>query len=317
MKKLIHVAAAVILDSRGHILLAQRPADKHQGGLWEFPGGKVEPGEPVVEALHRELDEELGIQLIHAEPLIRIPHHYADKSVLLDVYTVNAFEGEPWGREGQPVRWVAPVELATYEFPAANKPIVTAALLKDRLAISMAPESVDEPGFLDNLKEAVEAHQLQQLVLRAPALDKADYAALVKQAREATSQSELTLFLHCEVEQANDLNADALHLNSTRLRELESRDQFHGRWLGASCHNLEELMLAVEKGLDYVTLSPVQPTESHPGDPHLGWEQFEQLVADITIPVFALGGVGEAELSQAKQAGAQGIAGIREWWVAR
>lgn len=316
MKKLIHVAAAVILDSRGHILLAQRPADKHQGGLWEFPGGKVEPGEPVVDALHRELDEELGIQLTQAEPLIRIPHHYPDKSVLLDVYTVSAFNGEPWGREGQPVRWVAPVELADYEFPAANKPIVTAALLSDRLAISMAPESVDEPGFIERLVSTVDHHKLQQLVLRAPALNGADYSALVGRVRQGLGERELTLFLHCDVAQANALEAAALHLSSSRLRSLESRAQFRGRWLGASCHTEEELRMAVEKGLDYVTLSPVQPTASHPGEPALGWARFEALAAELTIPVYALGGVGEEALSQAKQAGAQGVAGIRCWWSA-
>ena len=104
--------------------------------MWEFPGGKVESGEPVQIALSRELDEELGIQVNGARPLIRISHHYPDKSVLLDVWWVDAFTGEAHGREGQPVRWVRPKQLNEYEFPAANRPIVTAAQLPSRLWIT-------------------------------------------------------------------------------------------------------------------------------------------------------------------------------------
>ena len=144
MSKLIHVAAAVILNDKGQVLLAKRPDDKHQGGLWEFPGGKVEPDEPVLEALTRELDEELGIRVTSARPLIQVPHHYPDKSVLLDVFEVDAFSGEPWGREGQPVRWVDAHLLDDYDFPAANRPILAAAQLPSRLVITGAAEYGDE-----------------------------------------------------------------------------------------------------------------------------------------------------------------------------
>jgi len=312
MRKLIHVAAAVILDHRGHILLAQRPDDKHQGGLWEFPGGKVEPNEPVVEALARELDEELGIQLTHAQPLIRIPHHYPDKSVLLDVYTVDAFSGEPFGREGQPVRWVAPADLQAYEFPAANKPIVTAALLADRLMIT-GPGN-DQAEYLSCFERAVAQHELSLVMLRAPHLDTGDYADLAQAMMAKARQQGVTLVLNCPLDQANQLEADGLHLSSARLRELQHRDQFNGRWLGASCHDAEELAIAMEKGVDYVTLSPVLPTTSHPETPAMGWEQFSALVADLPIPVFALGGQRASDLAQARACGAQGIAAISAWW---
>jgi 8-oxo-dGTP diphosphatase len=122
----VHVAVGVISDGRDNILVSRRPEHVHQGGLWEFPGGKVEPGETVQQALHRELLEELAIEVRSCEPLLTISHDYADKSVLLDVWWINTFEGEPHGREGQPLRWVAGNELRGLDFPQANDAILAA-----------------------------------------------------------------------------------------------------------------------------------------------------------------------------------------------
>jgi 8-oxo-dGTP diphosphatase len=120
------VAVGVLRDSSGNILISRRHVDAHQGGLWEFPGGKVEPGEAVVDALRRELLEELGVYIADARPLLDVQHDYPDKAVWLDVWLVREFSGDPLGREGQAVLWVSPAELARYEFPAANTPIVAA-----------------------------------------------------------------------------------------------------------------------------------------------------------------------------------------------
>lgn len=128
MPKRVHVAVAVITDGNGQILIARRPENVHQGGLWEFPGGKVEPGERLEQALQRELHEELGIELKACQPLLEIHHDYADKQVFLDVWRVTAFSGEAYGREQQPIRWVAAEALADYDFPAANQPILKALL---------------------------------------------------------------------------------------------------------------------------------------------------------------------------------------------
>jgi 8-oxo-dGTP diphosphatase len=126
MIKRIHVVAAVILDAQKNILLARRPQDKHQGGLWEFPGGKVEADEAVAAALIRELQEELAITPLETAPLITVQHDYVDKSVLLDVWWVTTFDGQPHGCEGQPIEWVGVAQLDNYEFPEANIAIVDA-----------------------------------------------------------------------------------------------------------------------------------------------------------------------------------------------
>ena len=124
--KQVHVAVGVILDASQNILLTRRPDHVHQGGLWEFPGGKVEPGESLALALCRELREELDIEPLRTSPLIEIQHDYGDKSVLLDVHVVWEFSGKPSGLEGQPMAWVPVARLADYAFPEANKPIIPA-----------------------------------------------------------------------------------------------------------------------------------------------------------------------------------------------
>ena len=128
--KRVHVAVGVIFNSQGQILIARRHDDAHQGGLWEFPGGKVESDESVCDALARELHEELGIniQASSCKPLIEIRHDYSDKVVLLDVWTVFEFDGEASGKEGQPLRWVDRSQLSGYDFPAANIAIIDAIL---------------------------------------------------------------------------------------------------------------------------------------------------------------------------------------------
>lgn len=123
----LHVVAAVIVDEQtDKILLARRPQNKHQGGKWEFPGGKVEPAELPAVALQRELEEELGIVAASGgmSQFIEIRHRYPDKNIFLDVWLVSAFTGEPYGKEGQEVRWFPKGYLADLEFPAANAPIL-------------------------------------------------------------------------------------------------------------------------------------------------------------------------------------------------
>lgn len=128
MTNRVHVAVAVITNSDGDILIAKRPDDVHQGGLWEFPGGKVEIDESLEAALKRELYEELGIELQSCQPLLEIHHDYPDKQVFLDVWSVTSFSGQAYGREQQPIRWVALEALKEYDFPEANQPILQALL---------------------------------------------------------------------------------------------------------------------------------------------------------------------------------------------
>ena len=120
----LHVAVGIIYNQQQQILLAKRPEHTDQGGLWEFPGGKVETGETVRQALVRELQEEIGIDVVTASPLMEVTHDYGDKNVLLDVWRVTKFSGVAQGNEGQIVRWVSICECANYDFPEANRTII-------------------------------------------------------------------------------------------------------------------------------------------------------------------------------------------------
>jgi len=310
--KRLHVAAAVIRGMDGRILIARRPDEKHQGGLWEFPGGKVEEGEAVQAALARELEEELGIQLQAARPLIQVRHDYPDKQVLLDVWEVSAFSGEPHGAEGQPLAWVMPRQLAGYEFPAANRPIVAAARLPERYLIS--PENLTPQALLQGLKTALDGG-IRLVQLRAPSMFDPQYRDLAVDAAGLCA-GRAQLMLKGPLEWLGDFPSAGWHLTSKQLRELAraGRPFPAERWLAASCHNAEELALATEMGVDFVTLSPVQPTQTHPEAELLGWDKAAELITGFNSPVFLLGGVGAAETERAWQIGAQGVAGIRAFW---
>jgi 8-oxo-dGTP diphosphatase len=126
MKKVIHVAVATIVNADNEVLLALRQAHQHLGNLWEFPGGKVEADETVYAALKREIWEELAITVIAAKPLLTVSHDYEDRSVLLDVWHVDKFDGTPHGQEGQRLQWCAISNLVDIDFPSANVPIISA-----------------------------------------------------------------------------------------------------------------------------------------------------------------------------------------------
>ncbi len=126
--KRIEVAVGVIINSQGQVLVAKRRPNQHQGDSWEFPGGKIEPGETVSTALKRELFEEVGIEVVHHESWLEINHDYPDKAVCLQVHKVTSFLGEARGCEGQSVQWVVPEDLAKLPLPQANQAILKALL---------------------------------------------------------------------------------------------------------------------------------------------------------------------------------------------
>ena len=310
--KRIHVAAAVIRGADQRVLIAKRPLDKHQGGLWEFPGGKVEAGETVEAALVRELHEELGIVVETARPLIQVRHDYPDKQVLLDVWEVLAFSGEPHGAEGQPLAWVASDDLPEYAFPAANQPIISAARLPQRYLIT--PDNLAAPRLLDGLACALDAG-IRLIQLRAPSLSQSDYRALAADAL-ALCVGRAQLMLKGPLEWAVEFPAAGWHLTTAQLRQQagQGRPLPAGQWLAASCHDAEELALASALGVDFVTLSPVQTTASHPEAVPLGWTRATALLTGFNQPAYLLGGLGDDDLGRAAQAGAQGVAAIRTFW---
>lgn len=308
----VHVAVGVIYNPDGKILVAQRAARQHLGGLWEFPGGKVEAGESVNGALARELQEELGI-IVHTQtPLCRINHDYSDKSVFLDVWNVESFEGEPHGREGQPLRWLAPQELKHEDFPEANRAIIRAIQLPDYLALLSFDNNVPQISKIcarlpDNCLIRLRQNRSSDIIepqttlaqsLAIEALHANHHRVVIDLADALDRRWQTTSGIH------------GVHANRHVLTQLTQRPVPEYLLFGASCHDAEELKKAVACGADYVLLSPVLPSRSHPEQTGMGWERFSQLAKSVGVAVYAMGGMQKTDLAQAKACGARGIAGI-------
>jgi 8-oxo-dGTP diphosphatase len=307
----LHVVAAVLRDDAGRVLLSRRPDHLHQGGLWEFPGGKVEAGETVAGALARELREELGIEVGRCRPLLCVDHAYPDLSVRLDVREVLAWSGRPRPLEGQQLRWADAATLDPAEFPAADVPVLTALRLPPHYVISAEPGDPD--AFLARL-DACLARGERLFQLRARALAEAALADLVAAASGRCAAVGARLLVNAEPGQARRWGAHGVHLSARRLRALTARPLPPGLLVAASCHDANELAQAKAIGADFVVLSPLRATPSHPGVAGLGWPRFGSLAAAAGLPVYALGGVTPDDFEAVRAAGGFGVAGIGAFW---
>jgi len=312
--EIVEVAAAVMLRAEcREFLLAQRPEGKVYAGYWEFPGGKVEPGESVREALIRELQEELGITVTACSPWLTRQFTYPHATVRLNFWRVTAWEGEigitaplehsavEWQKTGEPAT-VAPI------LPA-NDPILKALSLPTMMAITNA-ESEGTERQLERLEEALIAG-LRLIQVRDkgwPPAQRLWFAEAV--CRLAHSHGALVV-INDDEEIARKVGADGIHLSAARLAACAQRPDF--RWVGASCHSNAEITRAGEIGLDYALLGPVLPTPTHPEASGLGWSEFARQLAGNTLPVLALGGMRPEMLREAQDYGAHGIALMRGW----
>ena len=299
----------MVFNPQGDVLISRRAEYLHQGGKWEFPGGKVEPGETAFQALQRELLEELGVGLQRADPLVQIPYAYDDKKVFLDVWVSKGYSGAVESREGQPWRWLPLSQLEDYEFPAANQGIIDSLLLPREYVITPEPE--DQQSFLEQLSQVLRSG-IKMLQLRCKTLSRKQYLDLAVQVAEQCRDQGVLLFLNGDPDLLSQVSADGLHLSSFWLQQLRSRPDV--RWVSAACHNAEELNKAQTLGVNCVLASPVQATQSHPWAHPLGWDGFENLVNQARVPVYALGGIKPSDLQQIRQRGGQGVAGIRGFW---
>ncbi|WP_254425100.1 Nudix family hydrolase [Rhodanobacter sp. B04] len=309
----MHVMAGVLRDSAGRVLLAQRPPGKHLAGMWEFPGGKLEPGETPLAALARELHEELGITLQRAAPLIRVPRHHIDCKLLLDTWRVDQWEGTPQSREGQALQWLPPAQVDPAILTLADRAILQALRLPPRYPITPADVTPDQRDrWFGRIGRALERGE-PMLQLRLPLwpceLVRELAAALLPLARRHGTQ----LLLNGDIDGARDLGI-GVQLKSIQLSTLSERPLPLQQLVGASCHDAAQLAQASRIGADFATLSPVAATRSHPQTLPLGWAGFEPLAEAAALPVYALGGMAPGQISQARQHSAQGVAGIHEFW---
>jgi len=304
------VAAAVITRADGRFLLAQRPAGKPYAGYWEFPGGKVEAGESPEHALARELHEELGIDVTRAYAWITRDYDYEHAAVRLRFFRVLDWRGEPHGKENQRFAWQSVDQLTVSPVLPANAPVFEALRLPHIYGISHAAE-IGTEHFMSRLENALQ-RGLRLVQVREKSLGERDQVEFAKRVTQHAHRHGARVLVNANVEVAGRVGADGVHLTAQQLMHFTRRPECP--LVGASCHDEAELRQAVAIGADFVVLGPVQATLSHPGGPVLGWARFERMIAEYTLPVYALGGMCDADLERAWRAGAHGIAMMRSVW---
>lgn len=308
----IHVLAAVITDARGRILLARRTEGRDLAGCWEFPGGKREPGETPEAALARELQEELGIDVEVGEHVISVPQQYPDKRLRLDVRRLASWKGTPRGHEGQALAWVAPDKLPRYAMPPADRPVVAALLHSDRYLVTPEPGE-DDAAWLEALRRALRAG-IRRVQVRARTVQGERWQALASAAVQVCREAEAEVLINGDIDLARKLNT-GVQLRASQLREVTARPLGGDVPVAASCHTAEDLRLAESLGCDFAVLGSLRSTATHPdATSPLGWEGFASLRENVSLPIYAIGGMSPQDIAEARQHGAQGIAAIRALW---
>jgi 8-oxo-dGTP diphosphatase len=306
----VEVAVAIITRSDGSVLLAKRPEGKVYSGYWEFPGGKVESGEPVAEALSRELREELGIDVRRAYPWITRVYIYPHATVRLHFYRVVEWNGTPQCKEHEAITWQHAAAITVSPLLPANSPVLRALLLPAEYAISCASE-IGEARFLECLRRRLAAG-LKLVQVRERSLETAAVARLVERVVAAARPYNARVLVNGDEDVARTVGADGVHLTEEQLTTLESRPSFG--LVGASCHSTDSLRRAEALEVDFAVLGPVKATPTHPGATLLGWDGFATIAANAAIPIFGIGGLTRADFDAAWAHGAHGLAMIRGSW---
>ncbi|WP_454007077.1 Nudix family hydrolase [Alcaligenes sp. Marseille-Q7550] len=324
-KPCIEVAVGVLLQPDGRVLLGSRPADKPWPGWWELPGGKIEPGEDVMQALARELREELDIEVTEAQPWVTYTHEYPKNFVKLYFCLVRGWQGEPRGMEGQELAWVRPAgPLDVGPVLPATEPPLKWLQLPERYLITQIEEPARLPQYLQQLEQALQ-QGLALVQFREPGW------AAREDAEFHLHQAFLQVVSLCHRYQARCLvnsvhpqswwdHADGVHLRASDALALAERRHdtltafpaLNQGLIGISTHNESDIELARKIQADFLVLGHVLETRSHPGDPGMGWARFAELASQAGRPVYAIGGQSSQTLDPARRHGAHGIAGIRK-----
>ena len=309
----MRVVAAVLEDAGGRVLLAQRPPGKQHAGQWEFPGGKIEPGESAIDALRRELCEELGIEVEAAARFMSVRRQRAFGELVLEAWRVFAWRGDPFAHEHSALAWRSPADASSLALCEADVPIARAAALPGCYAITPEP-GADPDTFLACIERGLQ-NGIRLLQWRAPSLDPFRYREIAVELLQLAHAHEARLLINADPFLALELGADGVHLNARRLQSTSALPQRSADFLvAASVHDAEELARAEQLGVDVVVISPVRPTASHPGRAAMGWPGFEVMRAQSDLPAYALGGLGAHDVDTARRRGALGVAGISAFW---
>jgi 8-oxo-dGTP diphosphatase len=306
----VDVAVGVLIRSDGSYLLASRPEGKPYAGYWEFPGGKIEPGESIAAALARELHEELGIDIGAVQPWVTRLFDYPHARVRLHFCRVFHWRGKLVAREAQRFGFFSPDRAPDGPLLPATIPVMRWLALPPLYALSNAASlGVDE--FLTRLGAALE-RGLRLLQVREPSFDAAQMRKLLDEVLARARAYGARTLVSSRHNAALWERADGVHLTAADLTALDRRPALP--LVGASTHVRCEIEHASAIGCDFAVVGPVLATASHPRRAPLGWAGFGALIENSALPVYAIGGLSEALLPTATERGAHGVALLSAAW---
>ncbi len=303
--KTIKAVVGVLRNKSGQLLIAKRQMHQFMPGFWELPGGKIEAGESTEQTVIRELNEELGIQVDALSLHQTMQYSYADRRVELHIYNIDRYQKTPQGIEGQEIAWSDVAHLSSFNLLPTMKAFIDSITLPSKYWITPSSNHQSEAWlakFEQKLKSDISLIQLRSKVT----LDD----SFIEELHNKCQQHKIKLLLNTPNKNFNQGSCDGWHLTTNEMLKLPKRPCAADKLLGASTHNLQEALAAQTLGADFVVISPVQATQTHPNTTPIGWEAAEEVVNKLNIPVYFLGGMGLEDLDKTLKIGAQGIAGV-------
>ncbi len=306
----LNVSVGVLINPNKKILLAQRPESRTWSGWWEFPGGKLEKNEVPEEALARELKEEINIDVLNCEKWVTRNYLYEEYSVTLYFFKVTEWYGQITAKENQKLLWINPYEVNKSTILPPNLFILNALSLPTQYGITNMSETPKEIFFIQLLKQLEQG--LKMIQIREKNLTLRELKKITLEIVKICKPFSAKVILNSSIELANDVNANGVHLNAIELKKFNKKSK--NIIVSASCHSEEEVKIAQDKDIDFVVLSPVKRTISHPEGVALGWDNFLNITNSYDIPIYALGGMKKIDINNALDSGAIGIASQRDIW---
>ena len=306
----IDVSVAILINAKRQVLLAERPSTKSWEGWWEFPGGKIEKNETPVDALSREIYEEIGVYITKFEKWVTRRYSFEGNNIILNFFKVNEWEGQVTAKEKQKLVWANLKKTNTSPILPANNFVEKALDLPKHYAITNLSETSKEVFFNQLQKKIIDGLSLIQV--REKNLSLNEFKIFSKEVIKMCQPKNIKVIINSDINLAYDLKADGVHITSKELHKI--KDLPKGLIVGASCHTVKDIYIAEKLKVDFIVLSSVKKTLSHPEIEPIGWQKFQKLVNNSNIPAYALGGLGVYDYEAALENGAVGVASQRLIW---
>ena len=303
--KTIKAVVGVLHNKDQQILIAKRQSHQFMGGFWELPGGKIEHGESPEVAISRELNEELGIIVDKLSLHQTMVYQYTDRIVELSIYNIDNYLNTPKGVEGQEIAWVSVENLNSYKLLPTMKSFINSITLPKQYWITPSSNHQSDEWirkFDEKIKQGISLIQLRSKT-------KLDIT-FIEELHNKCKHNNINLLLNTVDKSFHEAYCDGWHITTGEMFDLKSRPCANNKLLGASTHDLTEALKAQDLGADFIVISPVQATQTHPDTVPIGWDTAKEVVDKLNIPVYFLGGMTLNDLDKTLKLGAQGIAGV-------